>query len=68
MNYTQQTLFHNDEYIPRTKTLLSNSIDKLNARFGRDTVTIGVLPIKSKNFSGTKIAFGRIPSKEEFNE
>ncbi|MCE3232329.1 MAG: hypothetical protein K0R98_586 [Rickettsiaceae bacterium] len=47
---------------------ISNAIDKINHRFGRDSVLIGMLPSQGKSFSGTKIAFTRIPDAEEFLE
>ncbi|NDF12119.1 MAG: impB/mucB/samB family protein [Proteobacteria bacterium] len=47
---------------------LSFAMDKLNQRYGRDTVTLGLLPSQGRSFSGTKIAFTRIPDKEEFLE
>ncbi len=47
---------------------LSVALDRLNRRFGRDTVQIGMLPSAARGFSGTKIAFTRIPDREEFLE
>jgi len=47
---------------------ISEALDKLNKKFGRDTVALGMLPQESRHFSGTKIAFTRIPDKEEFLE
>lgn len=47
---------------------LSHALDRLNHRFGRDTVLIGMLPSAGRGFSGTKIAFTRIPDREEFLE
>ena len=47
---------------------LSKAIDDLNRRFGRDTVAVGMVPKAARGFSGTKVAFTRIPSKEEFHE
>ena len=47
--------------------LLSQALDRLNARFGKDTVSIGPradLP----SYVGAKIAFNRIPEDEEFRE
>ena len=43
-------------------------MDTINGRFGRDSVILGQLPKKIKSFSGTRIAFTRIPEKQEFNE
>lgn len=47
---------------------LSQALDKINHRFGRDSVLVGLLPSQGKVFSGTKIAFTRIPDAEEFLE
>jgi DNA polymerase-4 len=47
---------------------LSRAMDRLNHRFGRDTVLLGMLPAQGKQFSGSKIAFTRIPQREEFFE
>lgn len=47
---------------------LSRAMDKLNGKFGRDTVSIGMLPEQGRSFSGTKIAFTRIPDVQEFVE
>jgi DNA polymerase-4 len=47
---------------------LSEAMDKLNAKFGRDSIVIGEVPQKLQKFSGTKIAFTRIPDMEEFWE
>jgi len=47
---------------------MSAALDKINTRFGRDSVSIGMLPQQGRSFSGTKIAFTRIPDIEEFSE
>jgi DNA polymerase-4 len=47
---------------------LSRALDKINHRFGRDSALVGMLPSQGKSFSGTKIAFTRIPDVEEFLE
>jgi DNA polymerase IV len=47
---------------------LSHALDRLNLRFGRDTVLVGLLPSQGRSFAGTKIAFTRIPDIEEFLE
>jgi len=52
----------------RRQERVSRSMDKLNARYGRNTVTMGFLPGRSEGFSGTKVAFTRIPETEEFFE
>jgi DNA polymerase-4 len=47
---------------------MSKALDVLNQRYGRDTVSLGMLPAQGRSFSGTKIAFTRIPDEEEFLE
>lgn len=47
---------------------ISLALDKINHRFGRDSALIGMLPSQGRSFSGTKIAFTRIPDMEEFAE
>ncbi|RXR28454.1 Y-family DNA polymerase [Sphingobium fluviale] len=53
---------------PSRDLRLSRALDRLNHKFGRDTVLIGMLPSAGRGFSGTKIAFTRIPDREEFLE
>lgn len=52
----------------KKKKLVSKAMDSINSRFGRDSVTIGALPNDVVRFSGTKIAFTRIPEIKEFYE
>ncbi|WP_395745924.1 Y-family DNA polymerase [Prosthecobacter sp.] len=47
---------------------LSRVLDEINQRHGRDSVVIGFTPDTVRTFSGTKIAFTRIPDREEFKE
>lgn len=47
---------------------ISRAMDQLNQRFGRDTVLLGMLPRHGQRFSGTRIAFTRIPDLQEFRE
>jgi DNA polymerase-4 len=47
---------------------MSRALDKINHRFGRDSVLVGMLPSQGRSFSGSKIAFTRIPDVEEFLE
>ncbi len=47
---------------------LSRAMDKINHRFGRDSILIGMTPSQGKSFSGSKIAFTRIPDVDEFLE
>lgn len=45
---------------------ISSVLDVLTARFGRDAVTIGIKPGAGSSFTGTKIAFNRVPDASEF--
>ncbi len=47
---------------------LSRIMDDLNQKHGRDSIALGFAPDSVKTFSGTKIAFTRIPDREEFKE
>ncbi len=58
----------NDMKLVKKQEKASKAMDKLNAKFGRDTIVIGFTPNISSQFSGTKIAFNRIPEFEEFYE
>jgi DNA polymerase-4 len=44
---------------------ISKTIDRINHRFGRDSILLGCLPSEEGN---TKVAFTRIPDSEEFLE
>ena len=57
-----------EEQARRRRISLSCALDGLNRRYGRDTVTIGVQPPIKAGYLGTKIAFMRIPEREEFLE
>ena len=46
----------------------SLAMDALNKKFGRDTVTLGMRPREIRTFTGTKVAFNRVPELEEFHE
>ncbi|HCR85668.1 MAG TPA: impB/mucB/samB family protein [Alphaproteobacteria bacterium] len=47
---------------------ISNAIDRINHKYGRDSILLGMLPTQGRSFTGTKIAFTRIPDMEEFLE
>ena len=57
-----------NQRMKRKNILISETIDRINSRFGRDSVTIGTLPNEIFEFSGTKVAFTRIPEIKEFYE
>jgi DNA polymerase IV len=62
-------LLASDERQRRAKAeRMSKALDVLNQRYGRDTVALGMLPADGRSFSGTKIAFTRIPDAQEFLE
>lgn len=52
----------------RRAARLSIALDSINGKFGRDSVLIGTMPSIAGGFSGSKIAFTRIPDMAEFNE
>jgi DNA polymerase-4 len=47
---------------------MSKALDKINQKYGRDSILLGATTEQRKGFTGTKIAFTRIPDKEEFRE
>lgn len=47
---------------------LSQAMDRINERFGRNAVSVGPLGGGRIDRVGTKIAFGRIPDVDEFHE
>jgi DNA polymerase-4 len=47
---------------------MSQALDRINHRFGRDSVTLGMMPSEGRSVSGTKVAFTCIPDEEEFFE
>jgi len=48
--------------------VLCRAIDRLNLRYGQNTVRFGELPPQYVAYTGAKIAFGRIPVAEDFLE
>lgn len=52
----------------RRHSAVSHAMDRLNQRYGRNTVSIGAHPPPLPRDTGTKIAFTRIPEAVEFNE
>jgi DNA polymerase-4 len=47
---------------------ISQAMDSLNKKFGSNTVNLGMCPKTSSGYVGTKIAFTRVPTAEEFSE
>ncbi len=70
--YTQNDLFDTVPHAEKTQkdkfARIFEAMDELNHKFGRDTIMPGLLKDQSRNFSGTKVAFTRIPDMEEFLE
>ena len=59
----QTDLFHNDSH--EKWESLTESIDELNWRYGKTAVSIGPWDLKYGKHLGTKIAFTRIPRRED---
>ena len=59
----QNDLFHTDSH--QRWESLTESIDALNWRYGKTAVSIGPWDLKYGNHLGTKIAFTRIPRRED---
>ncbi|MEO1610467.1 MAG: impB/mucB/samB family protein [Pseudomonadota bacterium] len=68
--YTTLDLFESPEHSHRKEhdIRLSHAMDALNRRFGAQTVTLGLYPKTAAGYVGTKIAFSRVPEKDEFLE
>ncbi len=47
---------------------LSEAMEAINRRFGRDSVTVGVMPGAARNFTGAKVAFNRVPEARDFDD
>ncbi|MBL8629533.1 MAG: hypothetical protein JNM81_07885 [Rhodospirillaceae bacterium] len=47
---------------------LYSAVDRINKKYGQDTVALGVLPGQIAKYVGAKIAFNRIPDLAEFDE
>lgn len=52
----------------KRRMTLSRALDNINKRYGRDTITLGIQPPVRSEYMGAKIAFTRIPEREEFHE
>ncbi|VAV91363.1 DNA polymerase IV [hydrothermal vent metagenome] len=60
-----------DDPVARTQqknVRLSKAMDLINGKYGLDTIVIGSLPEPMSHYTGSKIAFTRIPEKAEFHE
>lgn len=47
---------------------LSDAVEKLNRKYHRDAVSLGIVPQTLAGHVGTKIAFSRVPDREEFTD
>ncbi len=47
---------------------LSEAMEKLNKKYHRDAVSLGIVPQTLAGHVGTKIAFSRVPDREEFTD
>lgn len=47
---------------------LSRALDRIHQRYGRDAITLGMLPSRGSAALGAKVAFTRIPDPAEFRE
>jgi len=56
---------HDDEERQKCETI-TNTIDRLNRKFGKRVVTIGEWTPPPGGYAGGKIAYNRIPSAEDF--
>jgi len=61
-------LFNTETRQSQRNEALSKAMDKLNERFGAETLQLGISPKTRAGHLGTKIAFSRVPEMAEFNE
>lgn len=62
----QLDMFLNDDRQRQKCEILTNTIDRLNRKFGQRVVTIGAWTPPPGDYLGGKIAYNRIPSAEDF--
>lgn len=63
-----ESMRNRSEDIHLRRISLSRALDGLNRRYGRDTVSLGIQPPEQAQYMGAKIAFTRIPDRQEFYE
>ena len=65
-------LFHTgikeDRILLSKRESLSAAMEKLNKKYHRDAVSLGIVPQTLAGHVGTKIAFSRVPDREEFTD
>ncbi|MGE3622951.1 MAG: type VI secretion protein ImpB [Bdellovibrionales bacterium] len=65
-NERQLDMFLNDDDERKKCEILTNTIDRLNRKFGKRIVTLGTWTPPPGGYAGGKIAYNRIPSAEDF--
>jgi DNA polymerase-4 len=65
-NARQLDLLIDDDGERQKCELITNTIDRLNRKFGKRVVTLGAWAQPPGGYAGGKIAFNRIPSAEDF--
>jgi DNA polymerase-4 len=65
-NERQLDMFLNDDRQRKKCEAITNTIDRLNRKFGQRVVTIGAWTPPPGGYAGGKIAYNRIPSAEDF--
>jgi DNA polymerase-4 len=65
-NERQLDMFLNDDRVRQKCEVITNTIDRLNQKFGQRVVTIGAWTPPPGDYAGAKIAYNRIPSAEDF--
>jgi len=62
----QLDLFADDDHERQKCELVTNTMDRLNRKFGKRVVTLGAWTPPPGGHAGAKIAYNRIPSAEDF--
>jgi DNA polymerase-4 len=65
-NERQLDMFLNDDRVRQKCEVITNTIDRLNQKFGQRVVTVGAWTPPPGEYAGAKIAYNRIPSAEDF--
>jgi len=65
-NERQLDMFLNDDRVRQKCEVITNTIDRLNQKFGQRVVTVGAWTPPPGDYAGAKIAYNRIPSAEDF--
>lgn len=61
-------LFHVETIQDKRQQSLSLLMDRINEKFGAETLRLGISPQTQAGYLGTKIAFSRVPDLAEFTE